>query len=363
MTRSTASAPGSAPASVPLPASAPPTASAPASAPTPASAPASAPAPAAAPALAPSSSPSHSSADESLPTSTVTRTEASDSGLQATTPEAEATTRATAEEAPQVAGTTPEEASEWRRAWDAWHEARWATVSAPHGTAALADTVWLSTQEQKVDGIAGRWRADGARVVATGLDGSGYTDAGGAPVGDAVALAGGEELRAGDVLLRAFVRDGIPALRILDPHTPGRVRLQRIDAYAPDRAWVREATFTPRDEPVGFDHIDGHRSVQQRTGTLEFELDGIPTRLTATVLADALSVVFGDATNGVETFRFRFLRVPLPDEEGRTTVDFTRAILPPCSFSDHYVCPLPPPGNRLDVAVRAGERTPVRADA
>lgn len=253
--------------------------------------------------------------------------------------------------------------AEWRRAWDVWHEARWATVSAPYGTAALAETVWLVPQEQKIDGVAGRWRADGPRVVATGLDGSGYTDAGGAPVGDAVALAGGEELRAGDVLLRVFVREGIPALRILDPHTPGRVRLQRIDAYEPDPAWVRDATFTPRDEPVGFDHVDGHRSLQTRTGTLAFELDGIPTRLTATVLADALSVVFGDATNGTETFRFRFLHVPLPDEEGRTTVDFTRAILPPCSFSNHYVCPLPPPGNRLDVAVRAGERVPVRADA
>ena len=261
------------------------------------------------------------------------------------------------------ASQTAEETAEWRRAWDAWHEARWAAGSAPHGTAALAETVWLELREQEIDGLSGRWRADGARVVGTGLDGSGYTDASGAAVGDTVVLAGGEELRAGDVLLRAFVREGVPALRVLDPHTPGRVRLEGIDAYEPDPVWVRDATFAARDEPVGFDHVDGHRSVQQRAGTLEFELDGIPTRLTATVLADALSVVFGDATNGTETFRFRFLRVPLPDEAGRTTVDFTRAILPPCSFSDHYVCPLPPPGNRLDVAVRAGERVPVRSNA
>ncbi|MFT4136966.1 DUF1684 domain-containing protein [Microbacterium sp.] len=294
----------------------------------------------------PDVSPSHSSTAESLRPSTVTRAQGSDS--TATTGRA------------GTAGQAGTDA--WRRAWDAWHEARWAAVSAPYGTAALADTVWLFPQEQEIEGLAGRWSTDGEHVVGTGLRGSAYTDAAGAPVDDTVALAGGEELRAGDVLLRAFVRDGVPALRLFDPHVPGRMRLQRIDAYEPDPAWAVEAAFVPRDEPVGFDHIDGHRSVAEHTGTLEFELAGSPTRLTATVLSDTLWVVFADATSGTETYRFRFLHAALPDAAGRTTVDFTRAFLPPCAFSDHYVCPLPPPGNRLQFPVRAGERLPVRTE-
>lgn len=38
------------------------------------------------------------------------------------------------------------------------------------------------------------------------------------------------------------------------------------------------------------------------------------------------------------------------------TVDLNRAVLPPCAFADHFICPFPPPGNTLPVAVEAGER-------
>lgn len=53
---------------------------------------------------------------------------------------------------------------------------------------------------------------------------------------------------------------------------------------------------------------------------------------------------------------FDFLRPAAPDAEGRTTVDFNRSLLPPCAFADHFVCPFPPPGNTLGVAIAAGER-------
>ena len=43
---------------------------------------------------------------------------------------------------------------------------------------------------------------------------------------------------------------------------------------------------------------------------------------------------------------------------GRYVVDFNRAYNPACVFSPHYNCPIPPPENRLSVAIRAGERMP-----
>ncbi|MFF6992831.1 DUF1684 domain-containing protein [Streptomyces sp. NPDC010273] len=46
-----------------------------------------------------------------------------------------------------------------------------------------------------------------------------------------------------------------------------------------------------------------------------------------------------------------------PTPRGRTTVDFNRAVLPPCAFAEHFICPFPPPGNTLGVAIEAGERT------
>ncbi|MFH8466882.1 DUF1684 domain-containing protein [Streptomyces sp. NPDC017991] len=49
-----------------------------------------------------------------------------------------------------------------------------------------------------------------------------------------------------------------------------------------------------------------------------------------------------------------------PCARGRTTVDFNKALLPPCAFADHFVCPFPPPGNTLGAEIAAGERNPLR---
>ena len=247
--------------------------------------------------------------------------------------------------------------------WHRWQEARWSEVCAPHGIASLADTVWLGSQERPVDGVVGLWRADGETVVGTGLSGSGYTDASGSPVADTIVLRSGDTVHAGDALLRVFVREGAPALRRRDPHASRRTLLQSINAYEPDPAWLVEARFTPREEPLAVEQFDGYHTMQQSAGTLEFTLEGRTHQLTATPGDGTLAIVFGDTTNGSQTYRFRFLRPALPDDAGVTTIDFNRAFLPPCAFSDHYVCPLPSPGNRLDVAVTAGERVPVLAGA
>lgn len=37
-------------------------------------------------------------------------------------------------------------------------------------------------------------------------------------------------------------------------------------------------------------------------------------------------------------------------------LDFNRAYNPPCAFTLFATCPLPPAGNRLDLAINAGEK-------
>jgi uncharacterized protein (DUF1684 family) len=69
-------------------------------------------------------------------------------------------------------------------------------------------------------------------------------------------------------------------------------------------------------------------------------------------------IVFGDATNGHETYGGgRFVYAP-PAVDGRTVLDFNKAYNPPCVFSEYSTCPLPLPQNRLRVRVEAGERLP-----
>jgi hypothetical protein len=65
--------------------------------------------------------------------------------------------------------------------------------------------------------------------------------------------------------------------------------------------------------------------------------------------------MFRDATSAGTTYGAgRYMYTPLP-KNGRVTLDFNLAINPPCAFTDFATCPLPPPGNRLSVAIEAGE--------
>ena len=73
--------------------------------------------------------------------------------------------------------------------------------------------------------------------------------------------------------------------------------------------------------------------------------------------AEDLFIVFGDASNGEETYGGgRFLSVAPPDSNGLVTLDFNRATNPPCVFTPFATCPLPPAENILPVAVTAGEK-------
>ena len=71
---------------------------------------------------------------------------------------------------------------------------------------------------------------------------------------------------------------------------------------------------------------------------------------------DHLWFVFRDQTSGKTTYAAsRFLYVPMP-KNGFVEIDFNKAENPPCVFTDYATCPLPPPQNRLELAVTAGEQ-------
>jgi uncharacterized protein (DUF1684 family) len=71
---------------------------------------------------------------------------------------------------------------------------------------------------------------------------------------------------------------------------------------------------------------------------------------------------FADQTSGRETYgACRYLLdtvkgADLGEEDGRLVLDFNFAYNPSCSYDPQWVCPLAPPGNRLPVPIRAGER-------
>lgn len=80
--------------------------------------------------------------------------------------------------------------------------------------------------------------------------------------------------------------------------------------------------------------------------------------------AGGLFLPFRDATNGAETYgagRYLLDAAKSADlggdpEAGTLILDFNFAYQPSCAFDDRWACPLAPPANRLDRAIRAGER-------
>jgi hypothetical protein len=114
-------------------------------------------------------------------------------------------------------------------------------------------------------------------------------------------------------------------------------------------------------ETVEMTTSTGTQELFRRVGTLVFTLKGEPLTLTAFVSAsepgmDRLFVPFNDLTSGTETYGAgRYLELSRTPT-GMYAMDFNLAFNPYCFYNPTWVCPLPPPENRLKVRIEAGEK-------
>lgn len=219
-----------------------------------------------------------------------------------------------------------------RAGHDAWRRDRVASVAAPTGNLALIETRWL-------------------------------------PAGDETtaqeALAGQPETVTATELSRRNLETGEPerGIRLWDAASPAIRAFETIDAFDFDPEWVVEAEFHPvaADRTVPFEHLRDNGLTRELVvpGDITFTRDGVDYTLSAFDDDGTLLLVFADATNGADgedgTYASgRFLFVERDGD--RVVLDFNRAFVPPCGFSDQYNCPLPPRNNRFPVPVRAGEK-------
>ncbi|GAA2944160.1 DUF1684 domain-containing protein [Kitasatospora cinereorecta] len=252
--------------------------------------------------------------------------------------------------------------------WQRWHEERVVAVAAPHGPLSLTGTHWLSDYpDGRIPAVPGTWRTDGDEVVLTAGPEDGLT-VGGRPLAGEVRLTADRgpidtsRVARGERRLVLLSREGLWAVRDFDPRSPARHDFRTIDATPYDGRWSLEGTFRPygTGRTVRVENADGRERELGLGGEITFTLDGTEHTLQVAVEPDgSLWAVFADATSGNSSYRFRFLRPGVPDEDGGVKVDFNRALLPPCAFADHFICPFPPPGNTLTVPVAAGERNRV----
>lgn len=156
----------------------------------------------------------------------------------------------------------------------------------------------------------------------------------------------------------------------LDPESPipetGRASFSGLNYFPIDGSYNVPASIVEdrSNPPVMIELATSRKTVDRlvKVGSLSFRLAGEGYTLTAFAAADAgldrLFVPFGDLTNRTETYGGgRYLNLTRT-ATGLYDLDFNMAYNPFCVYDVNYTCPLPPPENRLAIAIRAGERMP-----
>ncbi len=149
------------------------------------------------------------------------------------------------------------------------------------------------------------------------------------------------------------------AIRVRDTEADIRRNFTKLDWFPVDERYRVRGRFTPHDEPVTVKtmNILGDIETYTSTGYVTLTVAGQEFRMLPVNSGQRLWFIMRDRTSGEDTYgAARFLYADAPDDDGWTIVDFNRAYNPPCAFNPHTTCPLPPPDNRLDVRIEAGER-------
>jgi uncharacterized protein (DUF1684 family) len=257
--------------------------------------------------------------------------------------------------------------------WDAWHKQHEDRLAAADGFLAITSINWLTETPARFSDAPGEWTADDSGVTVDLAPGEELTLDGTRITGrhhfGRIPERGGLFPADADGVYEVARRGGNDILRPRHPDAPLRTAFRGTPAYAPDPRWLIRGRYRPFDEPrdvtVG-SVVEGLQHVYAVPGVVEFEADGRPLTLTAFngYAPGSLHILFTDATSGVTTYPAnRSLQVPAPDADGTVLLDFNRAANLPCAYTPFATCPLPPAGNRLPVAVEAGEQIPYEAKA
>jgi uncharacterized protein len=172
-----------------------------------------------------------------------------------------------------------------------------------------------------------------------------------------------DRLAVGRVKFFIIKREDKLGVRIKDNDSATRREFSGLKWYPVDPSWRVTAKYIPFAKPrtVTFDTAVGVKEQDESPGYVTFQRDGKEYRLEPVVDDNDLWFVMRDQTSGKTTYgASRFLYAEMPKggvkRAGTVEIDFNKAENPPCVFTDYATCPLPPPQNRLALAVTAGEQ-------
>lgn len=171
----------------------------------------------------------------------------------------------------------------------------------------------------------------------------------------------------GDASFIVIERGGRFALRVRNANAVTLVGFTGIDYFDIDPGFRFNAKFTAHEPGKKIEIVNILSMIEpmDNPGTVTFEKDGKSYTLEAVDEGDhRLFLIYADRTSGHESYpAARFLYAEYPGADGNTIVDFNKGYNPPCAFTAFSTCPMPPPSNRLDLRIAAGEQKPRKGAA
>ena len=268
----------------------------------------------------------------------------------------------------------------YRQQIEAWRRQREERLKADDGWLTVVGLAWLKPGVNRFGSDpasdvalptsapphAGLFRVDGQQVTVEVAPGVPVTFAG-QPVtqrrlrSDADG-ADPDVLSLGPVTMQIIERGGRLAVRVKDRDSAARRQFRGVKWYPIKPEYRIEARFVPHEKPttIVVPSVVGIAEAMTSPGSALFEVGGRPMRHDPVLEPGSpqLFFIFRDATTGKTTYGSgRFLYAD-PPANGRVVLDFNKAYSPPCAYTPHATCPLPPAQNHLPVAVEAGELDP-----
>jgi uncharacterized protein len=168
-----------------------------------------------------------------------------------------------------------------------------------------------------------------------------------------------DQLTLGDLTLYVHSSGDRFTIRLRDKNSPLRKTFTGTRWFPVDESYRVTGKFVPFDlpKPTQIQNVMGDTLNDPMMGYISFQLRGKDFRLISDASSGEVELVFRDLTSGHETYAAsRFLDTKI-EPGGRVILDFNQAYNPPCAYNPYTTCPLPPPENRLDTRIEAGEKT------
>lgn len=247
-----------------------------------------------------------------------------------------------------------------------WQARRLAALKAPNGWLNIIARVWLSEGTVTVGSAADNdivLSSGPAHVGSLTQDAAGqvtYAPAdGSAPQVLALSKSNPPRFTAGNLLLEVTTLNGENALRVRDTASTAPDDLEPLTYFPLDPSWRIVADWVKLETAKGLT-IDTSKSIPtdvEATHKAVFTRDGVTYELLATHgTPEAPQFVIRDQTS--RDYTYAACRFVFGEDVTETTIvlDFNKALNPPCAFTEHAVCPLPPAENVLPIRIEAGEK-------